>query len=120
MRAEAPARGEIYSLDSGPAVGSEQRGRRPHLIVSVDAMNSKPAELVVVVPLTTTPWPNPLHVRLDPKESRLPRVSYAMPEMARSISTRRLERIVGAVPLDTVDRVSRRIGLLLGLGRVRR
>jgi mRNA interferase MazF len=114
-----PERGDIYVVDPGPTVGSEQRGRRPYLVASIDAMNSAPAELVIVMPLTTTKWPNPLHVRIDPAESSLPRVSYAMPELAKSVSTLRLRRHMGRVPLATVDRVTRNTGFLLGLGRIK-
>jgi mRNA-degrading endonuclease toxin of MazEF toxin-antitoxin module len=107
-------------LDGGPAVGSEQAGRRPYLVASIGAMNEAPAELAVVMPLTTTPWPNALHVRLDPAECELPRVSYVMPEMVKSLSLRRFGPRVGAAPLEVVDRAARNCGLLIGLGRRKR
>jgi len=42
-----------------------------------------------------------------------------MPEMIRSISTDRLGRRLGRVSPDTVESVANRVGLLVGLGRVR-
>ena len=42
-------RGEIYFVDLDPAKGREQRGRRPVLVVSVDAINSQPLVVTVVV-----------------------------------------------------------------------
>jgi mRNA interferase MazF len=106
-------------LDPGTTVGGEQRGYRPYLVTSVEAMNSAPAELALVMPLTTTPWPNRLHVRIDPERSGLPRVSYAMPEQVRSVSTRRFGPRVGRVPLETVETAASRVGVLLGLGRTK-
>ena len=106
-------------LDPGPTIGSEQRGYRPYLVASIEAMNRAPAELALVMPLTTTPRENPLHVRIEPAESGLPRVSYAMPERVRSVSTQRFGRRVGRTPLATVETATAHAGLLLGLGSVK-
>jgi mRNA interferase MazF len=114
-----PKRGELYRADPGSAVGHEQAGRRPYLVISVDRFNRGPIGLAVVVPLTTTEWPNSFHIRIEPAESGLPRVSYAMPEMARSLSTLRLERRLGRVPLKVVDTAAQRTGVLIGLGKNR-
>lgn len=119
MPALPPKRGEIYALDPGPAVGSEQAGRRPFLVASIDAMNRAPAELALVMPLTTAPRANPLHVRIDPELSGLARVSYAMPEMTKMVSALRLERRLGSVPPEIVDRAAVNTGFLLGLGRTK-
>jgi mRNA interferase MazF len=112
-------RGEVYFADPGPVVGHEQGGRRPFLVVSVDAMNQSPAELALVVPLTTSDRRSKLHVRLEPPEAGLDRVSFAMPEMVRLASVSRLQRRLGRASSETVEAVANRIGLLVGLGRVR-
>ncbi len=116
---EPPRRGEVFLADLEPVVGSEQNGRRPFLVLSLRQMNSAPANLVIGLPLTTTDRSSKLHVRIDPAESGLSRVSYAMPEMVRSISTLRFRKQVGRVPIETVETASARAGLLLGLGRTR-
>jgi mRNA interferase MazF len=82
-------------------------------------MNRSPAGLAIVVPLTTTDRQNRLHVRLDPPEGGLERISFAMPEMIRSVSTMRLRRRLGWASPDTVETVASRAGLLIGLGRAR-
>lgn len=47
-------RGEIYWADLAPRSGSEQKGRRPVLVVSHDAFNQTPGwRSVIVVPLST-------------------------------------------------------------------
>lgn len=121
MPAERPAvkRGEVYVGNPDPVIGHEQGGRRPVLVVSIQAMNRAAARLVVSVPLTTTDRSNKLHVRVEPPEGGLERVSYAMPEMVRSMSTDRLGRRLGRVSPDTIEAVANRVGLLVGLGRIR-
>ena len=48
-------RGEIYWADLKPRSGSEQRGRRPVLIVSHDGFNRIPSwRSIIVVPLSTS------------------------------------------------------------------
>jgi mRNA interferase MazF len=121
MPSESPEvkRGEIYLGDPDPVVGHEQGGRRPLLVVSIDSMNRSPARLAITVPLTTTDRQSKLHVRVDPPEGGLKRVSFAMPEMVRSVSTTRLRRRLGRTSMDTVETVANRVGLLVGLGRAR-
>ena len=119
MPADPPEimRGEVYFADPGQVVGHEQGGRRPFLVVSIEAMNQSPSELAIVVPLTTTDRRNKLHVRMEPPEAGLDRVSFAMPEMVRLASTARLQRRLGRASIATDDAVANRIGLLVGLGR---
>jgi mRNA interferase MazF len=82
-------------------------------------MNRSPADLAITVPLTTTDRGNKLHVRVEPPEGGLEKVSFAMPEMVRSVSTKRLQRRLGRASPDTVEAVAKRVGLLVGLGRER-
>jgi mRNA interferase MazF len=112
-------RGEIYLADPDPVVGHEQGGKRPHLVISVNQMNRSVAGLLIGVPLTTTDRDNDLHVRLEPPEGGLNRISFAMPEMARSVSKARLLRKLGYASTDTVEAVAKRVGILIGLGRGR-
>lgn len=114
-----PKRGDLYLIDPGPTLGHEQAGKRPYLVISIEPMNRSPLELVIAVPVTTTDWANPLHIRLEPAETGLSRVSYAMPEMARSLSTLRLGPRLGKAPLDTVDATAQHTAFLIGLGRAR-
>ena len=48
-----PNRGEIWLADLSPVRGHEQSGRRPCLVISVDYFNQSPADLVIIVPVTT-------------------------------------------------------------------
>ena len=47
----APAAGDVIEIDAEDAAGHEQRGRRPALVVSVDAFQE--SGLAIVCPLST-------------------------------------------------------------------
>jgi len=50
--ASIPRRGEVYNTRFGNAIGSEQAGTRPALVISPRRIN-RPSPVVIVVPLTT-------------------------------------------------------------------
>lgn len=65
----APSRGEVWMVDLDPTKGHEQAGRRPGLVVSVDLFNHGPADLVVLVPITSKAKGIPFHVEVNqPRE----------------------------------------------------
>jgi len=117
--APSPERGDLFMADLDPIVGREQGGRRQVLIASIDQMNRAPASVVIIIPVSTTPRDNLFHVRIEPGISGLDRAGYAMPEMVRSISTKRLKRRAGHVPIETVELAARNAGILIGLGRTK-
>ncbi|ADL43318.1 transcriptional modulator of MazE/toxin, MazF [Caldicellulosiruptor obsidiansis OB47] len=108
-------RGEIWLVDLNPTRGHEQSGVRPAVIVSVDEFNSCPADLVVVVPITSKNKNIPLHVKIQPKESRLDRESFAKPEDIRSISKERLVKKIGKLSDGKLKEFEEKIKVLLGL-----
>jgi mRNA interferase MazF len=116
---EPPRRGEIFLADLDPTAGQEPNGRRPFMVLSLQQMNRAPAGLAIGVPLTSTAWPSRLHVRIEPGESGLSRVSYAMPEMVRSVSTERLGRFFGRADKQAFELAAARAGFLIGLGRTK-
>jgi mRNA interferase MazF len=110
-----PLRGEVWNVDLNPTRGREQRGSRPAVVVSTDRFNKGAAELVVIVPLTTTERGIPLHVRIDPPEGGLKRRSFAKCEDVRSVSKERLLKRFGTVSRTTMDQISDRLRILLEL-----
>lgn len=93
-----PKKGEIWLVDLNPSRGHEQRGIRPAVVVSVDEFNSCPADLVVVVPITSKNKNIPLHVEIQAKATGIHAVSYAKTEDIRSISKERLIKRIGTIP----------------------
>ena len=49
-----PLRGEIWRFDLNPKKGREQKGTRPCLIVSTNALNRSEFGTVIVCPITAT------------------------------------------------------------------
>jgi mRNA interferase MazF len=110
-----PARGEIWLADLDPTRGHEQAGRRPVLVVSEDLFNRGPADLVIVLPVTSTVRPIPSHVRLSPPEGGLKRASAVLCDAIRSISKQRLVRRSGGVAPATMGLVEDALRILLRL-----
>ena len=108
-------RGEIWLADLNPVRGHEQAGRRPVLVVSVNQFNQSRADLVVIVPLTSTLRTLPLHVVVQPPEGGLTNRSALLCEAVRSITKDRLLARWGSVSPATMTEVEDRLRVLLGL-----
>lgn len=110
-----PQRGDIWLADLNPTRGREQAGRRPVLVLSVDRFNAGPADLVVILPLTSTLRAIPLHVQIDPPEGGLKIASAVLCEAIRSVAQDRLLEKWGHALPETMDEVEDRVRILLGL-----
>jgi mRNA interferase MazF len=105
------AQGEVWDCRLGPTAGHERAGRRPCLVVSVDALGKGPSELAIVVPITRRRR-TALEVEIEPPEAGLTSTSYAQPYQVRAISRERLARRRGSVRLATLAAVIDRVHLL--------
>ena len=85
------------------------------MIISVDLFNSGPADLIVVLPITSQAKGIPFHVPLNPPEGGVTKVSFIKCEDIRSISKERLIRRFGSVSDKTIDAVDDRLRILLDL-----
>lgn len=110
-----PRRGEVWFAELSPTRGHEQRGTRPVLVLSVDSFNSGPAELVTILPVTSTVRPIPSHVEVQAPEGGLESRSSILADQVRTISRERLVRRAGAVSRATMLRVEEIVRFLLGL-----
>jgi mRNA interferase MazF len=97
-------RGEIYLVDLNPVQGREQAGRRPVLVLSIDAINRLPLVVTVIV---GTKGENltrdyPTNLRVSSAESGLPMETVFLCFQIRSLDLSRLigppaGRVSGAV-----------------------
>ena len=85
------------------------------MVVSADLFNSGPADLVVVLPITSQAKGIPFHVQINPPEGGLTQASFIKCEDVRSISKERLIRRFGSVSDKTVNAVEDRLRILLKL-----
>jgi mRNA interferase MazF len=110
-----PSRAEVWVVDLDPVKGHEQAGKRPGLVLSVDAFNHGPAGLVVILPVTSRDKRIPFHVAVNPPEGGLSSKSFVKCEDVRSVSSARLSRRLGTVSAATIGAVEDRLRILLGL-----
>jgi mRNA interferase MazF len=110
-----PSRGEVWIVDLNPTKGHEQAGVRPALVVSVNTFNQGPADLVLVLPISSVPKGIPFHVEVQPPEGGLDLRSFIKCEEIRCISKGRLRRPLGSVSDRTMEAVEDRIKIILDL-----
>jgi len=112
-----PSRGEVWWVNLSPTEGHEQSGSRPLLVLSHDALNHGPAELLIGVPITSNQRQLPTRVRIDPPEGGLSETSFAMCDQIRTISRGRLRDTdpAGNVEQSTLASVTKIVARLLGI-----
>lgn len=115
MSASEPSRGDVWSISLDPTLGREQSGTRPALVVSVDKFNHGPADLIIVLPITSKDKKQPIHVPIKPPEGGLSMLSFVKCEDIRSVSKQRLKQFYGTVSAHTVAEVEKRVRILLGI-----
>jgi mRNA-degrading endonuclease toxin of MazEF toxin-antitoxin module len=115
----AVAEGDVLEIDVESAVGHEQRGRRPVLVVSVDALHS--ALGLAMVCAITTHGRHAAGARNDlevPIPAGLPVTGVVLPHQMRTIDTKaRNAAKLSTVPGTTLQSVRARLKALLGFGR---
>ena len=102
-------RGDVYDARLNPTEGSEQRGTRPVVIVSRNAINDN-SPVIVIVPLTDAanmkrPYPNNVHIPAD--EGGLSMDSIALVGQVRAVDVSRLLRRRGTLSAGTMRAIER-------------
>ena len=110
-----PLRGEVWLVNLDPTRGREQAGKRPALVISTNGFNKSPADLVVIVPITSKDKSIPWHVSLQPQEAGTKTESFIMCEAVRSVSHDRMAQRWGTVTAATMDEVEDRLRILFDL-----
>lgn len=110
-------RGDIYFVDLGKGIGSEQNSLRPSIIISNNRGNLY-SNVVCVIPLTSskTKRPLPTHVLID--EESLPQKSTALTEQIRVVDKKRLLDKIGKCSQDTMTKLDKAIKISLAINDV--
>ena len=74
-------------------------------------------DLAIVVPFTSVDQGWPHHVLIEDERTGLSKLSFAMTEQPRTISTTRITRRTGTGGADTMRRVDQWLHDFLGMGR---
>ena len=110
-------RGAVVVVELDPALGREQQGVRPCIVVSdSDVIGDQRLPLVCVVPVTGTPGEGLLYPPLAPGRSGLVKESFALIDHLRSIDKRRIRRVFGELSQAEMAAVDGGLSLFLGLG----
>jgi len=99
---------DIYYCNLDPTIGSEQKGTRPVIVISTDAVNHN-LPVSTVLPLSSvkpTDRVYPTEVLLDTTITGLPKLSVAMIQQVRTISHNRLVNLAGVLTdADTQEEI---------------
>ena len=111
------SRGAVVVVELDPALGHEQHGVRPCIVVSdQDVIGDQRFPLVCVVPVTGTPGEGLLYPPLAPGPSGLVKASFALIDHLRSIDKRRIRRVFGELSPAEMASIDGGLSLFLGLG----
>jgi len=109
-------RQEIWLVNlNPPGSGREIHGRRPALVVSDDYFNESPADLVMVLPITSTPRNIPSHIKIDPPEGGVKKSSFIKCDQIRTISKSRFIERLGTISDGTMAKIEDALRILLSL-----
>lgn len=109
--------GEVHFVDLNPVEGSEQGGRRPAVIVSVEATNRAWPGVVTVIACSgqVEKYRGSRLAVILPAGSPCPQETAVLPWQIRTISTNRLVRSVGSLDAQQLADVRARLKIIWGL-----
>ena len=113
-------RGEIYWADLEPRSGSEQRGRRPVIVVSNDGFNEIPSwRSVIVVPVSTSVTQaarGPTAILLPVGTGGMKRASIALCHQVTTLDRAKLVQKVGTMGEGEIARLEEGLKAALDIG----
>jgi len=111
-----PRRGEIYLVGFDPTVGHEIQKTRPAVVVQNDISNQfSPITIVAAISSQFSDPPFPREVVIEPADSGLPKRSAVIVNQIRSVDRLRLQKKVGKLSRQSMERVDEAIKISLGL-----
>ncbi len=118
-KAQAVIRGEVFWADVSPRSGSEQRGRRPVIVVSNDGFNVTASwRSAIVVPISTSPIQarrGPTAIALPAGAGGLPRASVALCHQVTTLDRAKLTQRLGTLSPAALAAVSGGLRVALDL-----
>lgn len=109
-------RGDIYLVDLGTNIGSEQGGRRPVLLLQNDVGNHY-APTLIVAPVSSRYWKKskqPTHSLIEGIEN-LSSPSVVLAEQIITIDKVRVMKYLGKVPEEQMKGINKAVRVSLGL-----
>ncbi|WP_078912460.1 type II toxin-antitoxin system PemK/MazF family toxin [Streptomyces sp. NRRL S-646] len=113
-QSQYPRRGDIYWVDFNPARGSEQAGRRPAVVISLDSFNRVMPVVVVAAVTTRIREGSKIQVTLEAGDP-LPQRSAILGFQVTTIDQARLEQPGGRLRAEQIDELDEVISRCFGL-----
>jgi mRNA interferase MazF len=111
-----PRRGEIYLVGFDPTLGHEIQKTRPAVVIQNDISNEySPITIVAAIRSQFSEPPFPREVVIEPADSGLPKRSAIIVNQIRSVDRLRLQKKVGRLSTQNMERVDEAIKISLGL-----
>jgi mRNA interferase MazF len=117
MASTEPRRGEVWLVSLGAGRDGEPAKNRPAVVVSVDEQNvgATAADLIVVVPLSSSRAPSPLRPEV-PASAGVDQTARAICRAVRGLARTRLLRRLGKLPPEPLAEIEWALSLILGVG----
>ncbi len=106
-------RGDIYWANLDPTQGHEQSGRRPVLIISHEIFNQR-SGTVIAMALTSQQPRAGFPLNLEIPSHNLPKRSWLKISQIRILSTERLGKKIGTLPLEMLDKAIAGLNEIIG------
>jgi mRNA interferase MazF len=106
-------RGEIRWADLSPAMGHEQSGKRPVLILSENIFNER-SGTVIAVALTSQPPSAGFPLTFPLKSEKLPKQSWVKISQIRTLSTQRIGALLGVATPEELLQIIEGLNEILG------
>lgn len=106
-------RGDIVWANLNPALGNEQAGQRPALVLSHEVFNER-SGTVIALALTSREPRAGFPLTLELEDSKLPKRSWVKISQIRTLSTIRLGRRIGRASPEELSRVLEGLHEIIG------
>lgn len=106
-------RGDIRWADLSPAVGREQSGRRPVLILSQDVFNRR-SGTVIAMAVTSRPQRAGFPLSHGLTRTKLPKQSWVKISQIRTLSVDRIGRMIGRAEPEQLSRIVDGLNEIIG------
>jgi mRNA interferase MazF len=97
-------RGDIVWAELNPAVGKEQAGKRPVVILSHDIFNERSGTVIAVAVTSVEPRAG-FPLTMEIASVRLPKRSWVKIAQVRTLSVERLAAKLGRISVEELERI---------------
>ena len=105
--------GEIYRAELDPAVGHEQSGKRPVLILSHDVFNDR-SGIVIAIAISSQQPRAGFPLTLEITTAKLPKRSWARIGQIRTLSVERLGKRLARIAPEELERIVEGLNEIIG------